>query len=63
MDLNEAFQEAEFLCSDAGVIFYNYTKLQNMQAKQKEKEAQKAAGDVEKAPLVQPPQNSGRQSA
>ena len=36
----------------AGVVFYNYTKLQNMQAKQREKEAQKAAGDVEKAPLV-----------
>ena len=42
----------------AGVVFYNYTKLQNMQAKQREKEAQKAAGDVEKAPLVSPTQSS-----
>ena len=38
----------------AGVVFYNYTKLQNMQAKQREKEAQKAAEDVEKEALVPP---------
>lgn len=40
----------------AGVVFYNYTKLQNMAAKQREKDAQKAAGDVEKTPLVPPAQ-------
>lgn len=45
-----------YLIAFGGVVFYNYTKLQNMQAKQREKEAQKAGGDVEKAPLVPPAQ-------
>ena len=36
-----------------GVVFFNYTKLQAMRAKQKEKEGQKATEDVEKLPLVQ----------
>jgi len=47
-----------YLIAFGGVVFYNYTKLQAMQAKQREKEAQK---DLESDPLV--PQSPSKQSA
>lgn len=47
----------------AGVLFYNYTKLKNMQAKQREKDAQKAASSEEKDPLVVSAQSGGQKQS